>query len=265
MRFALFSLQCFAVFSSCSVFTSSKGHNRPQYAQICQNRPQRSKETKNKKRPKKTKKKQRFLETVGIGGMSLVFVFFFLFFLVFLVFFGLLGADLIFRHLRSPGFSVYRAAAGLFRVATLVLRILVVGISRRFAFQNKILSSTPNLWLQGRRPFKMKFFLRIHALNTSLILVLTSLNRLASLRVSLHFLHLWLPRWNSSTMKCLMFSKCHLQRLGAVHRGANHIGFNLLWASHMLQDGMVAVCVFQDDDLHTSVGGDLLLEAEGIW
>jgi hypothetical protein len=124
----------------------------------------------------------------------LVFLFFLLFFvfLVFFVFFGLLGADLIFRHLRSPGFSVYTAAAGLFRVATLVLRILVVGISRRFAFQNKILSSTQNLWLQGRRPFKMKFFLRIHALNTSLILVLTSLNRLASLRVSLHFLHLWL-------------------------------------------------------------------------
>ena len=194
--------------------------------------------------------------------MSLV-VFVFLFFLFF--FFCLLGADLIFRHLRSPGFSVYRAAAGLFRVATLVLRILVVGISRRFAFQNKILSSTQNLWLQGRRPFKMKFFLRIHALNTSLILVLMPLNRLASLRVSLHFLHLWLPRWNSSTMKCLMFSKCHLQRLGAVHKGANHIGFNLLWASHMLQDGMVAVCVFQDDDLHTGVGGDLLLEAEGIW
>ena len=96
-------------------------------------------------------------------------------FLFFLVFLGLLGASLIFRHLRSPGFSVYRAAAGLFRVATLVLRILVVGISRRFAFQNKILSSTQNLWLQGRRPFKMKFFLRIHALNTSLILVLTSL------------------------------------------------------------------------------------------
>ena len=103
--------------------------------------------------------------------MSLV-VFVFLFFFVF---FCLLGADLIFRHLRSPGFSVYRAAAGLFRVATLVLRILVVGISRRFAFQNKILSSTQNLWLQGRRPFKMKFFLRIHALNASLILVLTSL------------------------------------------------------------------------------------------
>ena len=55
---------------------------------------------------------------------------------------------------------------------------------------------------------KMKFCLRIHALSTSLILVLTSLNRLASLRVSLHFLHLWLPRWNSSTMKCLMFFKC---------------------------------------------------------
>ena len=43
VRFALFSLQCFAVFSSCSVFTSSKSHNEPQYAQICQNRPQRSK------------------------------------------------------------------------------------------------------------------------------------------------------------------------------------------------------------------------------
>ena len=36
-------LQCFAAFSSCSVFTSSKGHNEPQYPQICQNRPQRSK------------------------------------------------------------------------------------------------------------------------------------------------------------------------------------------------------------------------------
>ena len=192
----------------------------------------------------------------------LVFLLFFVF-LVFFLFFGLLGADLIFRHLRSPGFSVYTAAAGLFRVATLVLRILVVGISRRFAFQNKILSSTQNLWLQGRRPFKMKFFLLIHALNTSLILVLTSLNRLASLRVSLHFLHLWLPRWNSSTMKCLMFSKCHLQRLGAVHKGAKHIGFNLLWASHMLQDGMVAVCVFQDDDLHTGVGETCFLRPKG--
>ena len=155
----------------------------------------------NKQKTKKHKKKTKISRDCRHWGH--VFGFF-----VFLFFLGLLGASLIFRHLRSPGFSVYRAAAGLFRVATLVLRILVVGISWRFAFQNKILSSTQNLWLQGRRPFKMKFFLRIHALNTSLILVLTSLNRLASLRVSLHFLHLWLPRWNSSTMKCLMFLKC---------------------------------------------------------
>ena len=133
--------------------------------------------------------------------MSLFFLI--IIFCFFCFFFGLLGADLS----SLSRFLCLQAAAAL-SGCHVSSSELVVGISRRFAFQNKILSSTQNLWLQGRRPFKMKFFLRIHALNTSLILVLTSLNRLASLRVSLHFLHLRLPRWNSSTMKCLMFLKC---------------------------------------------------------
>ena len=71
-------------------------------------------------------------------------------------------------------------------------------------FQRRMLSCTQNLWLLGRRLFNC-FLRRLHELNTSLILVLTCLNLLTSLRVCLHFLHLWLALWNSSTMKCLIF------------------------------------------------------------
>ena len=85
-------LQCF---SSCSVFTSSKGHNRPQYAKIGHKglNKQKTKKTKKNEKTKKKQKKQRFLETVGIGGMSLVFLVFlvFLFFFVFFCFFGFFG------------------------------------------------------------------------------------------------------------------------------------------------------------------------------
>ena len=52
VRFALFSLQYFAVFSSCSVFTSSKGHNMPKYAKI-------GHKGLNKQKTKKTKKTEK--------------------------------------------------------------------------------------------------------------------------------------------------------------------------------------------------------------
>ena len=90
VRFALFSLQCFAVFSSCSVFTSLKGHNMPKYAKIGHKGLNKQK-TKNKKTHKKKTKISRDCRHWGHVFVFFVFIVFFcfcfhlLFFIIYLL------------------------------------------------------------------------------------------------------------------------------------------------------------------------------------
>ena len=163
--------------------------------------PKNSKKTKKNKKNKKTNPVRRIL------GKSMQNCFF-CFFLVFLKVFALPSPFFSYPHAPHQPFNLQTKIwrwPGFLYFPFLPLRLLAVerlveyfGIMFKWSFQNKMLSSTQKRCECGFIEFKKKFFLLIHALNTSAILVRTFFRRFASAFFRVLFWHLWLGRWNSS-------------------------------------------------------------------